>query len=149
MKKILIVCITILIMGGCKPQKPLTPAQAFESVKRAVYMNDSNDFYNLLSRRTKSKMMKASKTMQSLSVQQHRNLAKSLKISPSVLKNVTPQQYIQFYLADRDNAVIKAIKDRRISIKKGSKNAVVEVSSGIELNFVKEGPYWLLDLTDH
>jgi hypothetical protein len=144
-----IVIIAVLLLSSCTPVKPLTPLQAFESAKRAVFLRDTKAFYNIISSSSRKKISASVLKMHSLDEKQHERLAKSFSTKPAMLKNITSHQYLEFYISDRNNALVKALKKRQISVEKKSNLARITVQGGMVLEFVKEGPYWLLDLTNH
>ena len=147
-----IILILVMVLSSCKPRGPLTPEDAFNRLKEAYSENDAGLIKNLLSQDSINKLIRITGLLSRLNDTQLRVFAVKFGVSAHRLKNLTPREYISIQLSAGEKAgedVIREITGYRIIGKdiRGNR-ATIRVENGMELNFVREGPYWKCDIVD-
>lgn len=140
----------LLILFSCSPMGPLTPEAAFSVLKNAYIKNDANQIENLLSRQSREKIALITKAISALDRNQIRALSKKFGIAPEKLANMKVGDFILLRLTTGKKIggdIIQEITRYKIIGKdiKGDR-ATLRVENGMELDFIREGPYWKLDL---
>lgn len=150
--RFLIITGLVLSIISCKPRGPLTPEDAFDRVKIAYEKDDSEAIEFLLSDASRKKIQNMISMIKQMPSKRLKALSKRLKVTPEDLKNITVREYLalQFKMSKRiGEDTLKEITKYKIIGKdiKGNR-AVLRVENGMELTFIKEGPYWRLDLEE-
>jgi hypothetical protein len=145
--------ITALVsLLSCKPQGPLTPEDAFERLKKAYSHEDIEAIEDLLSRQSRFKISKMIRMIAQMDEHQIRALAIRFGITIDRLKNLTIRDYLSLQLAlgkkIGDDILRDVTRYKIIGKDIRGDSAVIQVENGMELNFIKEGPYWRLDIED-
>lgn len=150
-----IICFYLLAalsLLACKPRGPLTPEDAFNRLKEAYAHEDIEAIENLLSRQSRVKIFRIIRMIAEMDENQIRALAVRFGVTIDMLKNLTIRDYLSLQLALGKKIGEDVIKDitRYKIIGKDilGDSAVIRVENGMELNFIKEGPYWKLDIGD-
>jgi hypothetical protein len=138
-----------LAADSCAPQGSLTPRRAFYDLREAFRKSDAAAFERLLSRASLGKIRHASALVTSLSSRQHKSLSELYGIPAQKLERLSVRGFLRiFFTMDRPGNVIgTALSYNIVGVNREGRRAVVRVSNGMELAFVKEGPYWKFDLT--
>ncbi len=140
----------ILLVCGCGAGGPLTPEEAFARLKRAYAGADASMLVDLLSRRSRNKIDLIIAEMRRLDAGQAKAISRQLGVPEDRLRGLTPVQYIalQLELSRRygDDTVSQATAQEIIGTDVKDGRAVVRVDNGMELIFVKEGPYWKYEM---
>ncbi len=151
-KSIAIITVPLLIYS-CKPRGALTPEDAFMMLREAYSRNDSTAIENLLSRRSREKVETIITVISQMDDVRLRTLAMRFGVTVDRLRDMTVRDFLSLELmlgkkigedtlADltRYEIIGKDVKGNR---------AVLRTENGMEIIFVKEGPYWKLDLEDY
>lgn len=136
-------CLTV-----CTPKGALTPGDAFSQLRRAYFTANSGEIVRLLSKDSKAKIRKMCLSYKNMREKQQKSLARHFDIPVNKIQNLSVKDYIQFFLLKDINRIIKKQDMHVERINRKNNQAVVYIKNGIELKFVKEGPYWKFDLTD-
>ncbi|HDP80945.1 MAG TPA: hypothetical protein ENN21_08905 [Spirochaetes bacterium] len=140
-----------LMLSHCAQRGPLTPEEAFHALSRAYHRGDSVALLRLLSRDSLDKVNHAAGMFARMSNEQREIIAGRLEVDPDRLKTLTPAQYLdlQFKLGRRleEDSVREATSLKIVGSRVEKARAAVRVANGMELFFVKEGPYWKFDMT--
>ncbi len=140
----------ILLQISCGSGGPLTPVESFNAVKSAVENRDIEAVVKCLSQSSLDKISRHNLMVKSMRSDQLAVLSVKYGYSQDKLVNLTPADSAALYFFS-DNADIKLgryFKEGIVSVDIRSGQAFVKTESGIELNFVREGPYWKFDLSD-
>lgn len=151
LSKILILfCMGFFI--SCKAHGPITPEQAFNYLQKAYNSSDSADIVELLSENSKNKIREMIMMISRMDESQQTALAERFEISPGKLKSLTLEDYIDIQiLAGKrmgSDFLGEKVRYKITGIDNDGSKAVVRVESGMELVFVKEGPYWKFDMSE-
>jgi len=148
--KILITIIILLIFFSCKPKKPLTPQHAFKSLKIAVISSDIDRIKDLLSQESIKKIEYSISIFSNMSEEQIKSLSDNFDVPEQIMKNMSVKDYIQIYLSlnNNDNLLYRALSHEQIGISSHEDSAIIRMENGMELKFVKEGPYWKFDMSE-
>ncbi len=138
--------------AGCGHRGPLTPEEAFQSLKKAFHRNDAHAVIALLSGKSLEKISHAAAMIARMNPEQRSLLAEKLEIHHESLDSLTPESYLklQFAMGKHFNENIigpaTSLNITGTSIK--GNRAVITVENGMQLTFVKEGPYWKFDMSE-
>ena len=150
---IAIALITILtLLLSCKSKGALTPEEAFKSLTSAYSKSDVEAVVKLLSLGSKEKIRKIIKMIASMNDTQLTSLSERFGVSVEKMKNLTVRDYMSIQLAIGKklggDIIIESNKYSIVGIDVKGERANVRVENGMELSFVKEGPYWKFDMED-
>ncbi|MBN2367773.1 hypothetical protein JXC34_02045 [Candidatus Woesearchaeota archaeon] len=147
---IILFCLGIFV--SCKAQGSITPEQAFYSLQKAYNRSDAADIVELLSEKSKNKIREMIIMIGRMQESQQEALAERFEISPGKLKSLTPEEYIEIQiLAGKkigSDFIGEPVKHKITRIDNDGNKAVVCVENGMELVFVKEGPYWKFEMSE-
>jgi hypothetical protein len=142
---------SLLVLGAesCAPQGSLTPRRAFYDLREAFRKSDAAALESLLSRASLGKIKRAAALLAGLSAQQYASLSELYGIPAQRFERLSTRDFLRiFFTMERPGNVIgTALSYDIVGINREGGRAVVRVSNGMELAFVKEGPYWKFDLT--
>ncbi len=139
----------LCFVPGCKTAGPLTPVDSFIAVQRAIEANDIRLIGELVSKGTKEKVDYFRKTLSTLDKDQLIAIAKFYNIDSSKLSAIDFYGALSLYFSPRsDLSLIKIFNEDISYVDIFGKKAVIRTQSGFEIDFVKEGPYWKLDLSE-
>ncbi|MFA5518262.1 MAG: hypothetical protein WDA74_03315 [Spirochaetota bacterium] len=139
----------LCFVPGCKTAGPLTPVDSFIAVQRAIAANDIKLIGELVSKGTKEKVDYFRKTLSTLDKEQLITIAKFYNIDPAKLPGMDFHGALSLYFSPRsDLSLIKIFNEDISYVDIFGKKAVIRTQSGFEIDFVKEGPYWKLDLSE-
>ncbi|HNR89567.1 MAG TPA: hypothetical protein PKM65_14595 [Spirochaetota bacterium] len=138
---------------GCAAHGPLSPEDAFARLTTAYARSDAAALEALLSSDSKKKISTIVQSITRMDEAQRRALSTRLEIDPSHLATLTVRGYLalQFSKGDRLGADVyrEAVRHPILRTEKSGTRAVVTASNGMGIVFVKEGRYWLLDISDY
>jgi len=139
----------VVIFTGCKPQAALTPQAAFYDLKNAFHKSDAAFLERQLSDRSVKKIRRMTLLFSRMEDRQLGSLSKKFGVSPERLKNLSVRDYCTLTLSlDRNRSIIgTATRHNIVGINREGNRATIRVENGMELVFVKEGPYWKFDMT--
>ena len=139
-----------ITLASCAPRHALTPQAAFGDLGKAFRASDAAALERQLSRASVDKIRKITKLFAAMEESQLEALSRAYDIPAEKLKRLTVRQYCALMLRmDREGNVIGRAAARRIvGVNRDGNRAAVRADNGMELSFVKEGPYWFFDLSD-
>ena len=149
MKKLhLFIIFSILIVSSCKSKGSLTPREAFIELKHGYLSKNSKAVLQVLSKKSIIKIKRMCKGFHTMRPEQIRSLAQNYRINASVLKKINPEQYLHFFFFSDLNKLVDKRSLHIVSIKGTKSKAKIILKNSLKLDFIKEGPYWKLDITD-
>lgn len=142
--------IIVICLSACGSGGPLTPLQSFNSIKHAVEKNDSDAIAGLLTEGSVEKIDRLNMLIKNMSKDQIELLSAKFGYSEERLKNLRIADCVSLYFFS-DTTGIKLNRyfmESVVSIDIQGSRALVKTESGIELDFLREGPYWKFDLSN-
>jgi hypothetical protein len=138
-----------IIVAGCKPQAALTPQAAFYDMKTAFQKSDAISLEHQLSSRSIKKIERMTLLFSRMNDRQLESLSRKYGVPSEKLRNLSVRDYCALALSmDRDRNVMGiATRHKIVGINREGNRATIRVENGMELVFVKEGPYWKFDMT--
>jgi hypothetical protein len=143
----LVICAVIQVLS-CKPQAALTPQAAFHDLREAFRSSDAASLERQLSRGSVKKIRHIALLFSRMGDRQLESLSGKFGLPAERLRRLSVRDYCAIILSfERGrNAVAVAIKYNIVGVDRDGSLAVVRVENGMELTFVKEGPYWKFDM---
>lgn len=137
-------------LASCAPRNALTPQDAFSDLNRAFRAADAAALERQLSRGSVDRIRKITKLFAAMEERQLEALSRSYDMPAGRLKRLTVRDYCGIIIRmDREGNVIgKAAARKIVGVNRDGNRATVRADNGMELTFVKEGPYWLFDMTE-
>jgi len=142
--------ILFLFIVSCSGGKPLTPIDSFKAVKHATEKKDPEKIVSCLSKGSLEKIARLKLLIKNMTNDQLLILSEKYGYSQDKLKNLKPIDAVSLYFFS-DHTGIKLgryFMEKVISVDIHGVRAVIKVESGIELDFVREGPYWKFDMSE-
>ena len=141
--------IAAVIMASCSPQAAVTPRGAFDDLRRACASGDAAALASQLSSGSRARIREAAALFSRMEDRQIAALSGKLGVDAVRLRRMSVRDFCALTLvADRERNVIRAAARQQIvGVSRKGRRAVIRVSNGMELSFVKEGPYWKFDMT--
>lgn len=138
-----------LFLVCCSGGKPLTPIDSFKAVKHAVEMKDSEKIVSCLSKASLEKTQRLNQFIRDMRNDQLLILSDNYGYTQDKLKNLKPVDAVYLYFfSDHTNIKLgRYFLEKPISVDIYGSSAVIKVESGIELDFIREGPYWKFDIS--
>lgn len=134
---------------GCKSAGPLTPVDSYVAVQEAIAKNDIKLIGELVSIGTKEKINSFRKIVSTLDKKQLLITAEFYNIEPSKLSGIDFYSSLALYFSPgADFSLIEIFNENISTVDIFGKKAVIKTQSGFEVDFIKEGPYWKLDLSE-
>lgn len=139
-----------LLFFCCSKGGPLTPLETFGEIRSAVERSDSDAILKNLSAASIAKIDSLDMMIKQMRDDQKITLAKLYNCSPGKLNNMKRADYVSLYFMVKHNAAdLGAVfREQVVTTDVDGSRALVRTGSGIELGFVREGPYWKLDISD-
>ena len=144
------IVLIFLFLTYCSNRGPLTPVDSFNAVKYGVEVKDSEKIASCLSKDSLEKTRRLNQLIKDMSNDQLLALSKNYGYTQDKLKDLKPSDAVYLYFFS-DHTGIKLGKyfmEKIISVDIYGGRAVIKVESGIELDFVREGPYWKFDISE-
>ena len=135
---------------SCSKGGPLTPLETFNEIRSAVERSDSGAILKNLSSSSIAKIDSLDSMIKQMRDDQKKTLAKLYNCEPSKLESMKRADYVSLYFfVKHASADLGAVfREQVVTVDVDGARAVIRTSSGIELGFVREGPYWKLDISD-
>ncbi len=145
--------ILLFVVAGfinCNPAAPLTPEESFLNVKNSFLAEDSVRLSGLMSESSIKNFNSMLFIIQKGDKKQLEYISKKYSITETAVKSLNLNRYISLLIKyEKKYPVIWKILQQKIhSIEKNGNSAKIYVENGMFLFFVKEGPYWKIDLTN-
>lgn len=149
LKQACLFLIAAVALASCKPQAALTPQAAFYDLKAAFEKSDAMSLERQLSTRSVIKIRRMAALFPRMGDRQLQSLSKKFGVPAEKLRHLSIRDYCALTLSlDRDRNVMgTATRYKIVGINREGGRATIRVENGMELVFVKEGPYWKFDMT--
>jgi hypothetical protein len=140
-----------LLVFACSPGGPLTPREAFIQVRHAYTRSDPAMLLNSLSARSLRAMDGAAAIINGMEAGQRAAVLRASGFRGDGPSKVTRREIMLMHLARerKSPAVLLAVRRNVTGIAREKDRAVVTVDNGMDLYFVREGPYWKFDLRSY
>lgn len=152
MRLLKIIFVMLLFCSGvsCSRGGPLTPLESFNEIKSAITNEDSETILKNLSASSKMKIDALNTMILQMNDDQIRQLSKLYNCDRSRLRNMKETDYVSlyFFVKHHGTDLGKIFSEQVVAVDVDGDTAVIRTQSGIELGFVREGPYWKLDISD-
>ena len=144
------VVLIFLFFTYCSSGEPLTPADSFKAIKHAVEIKDSEKIISCLSKESLEKTVRLNQLIKDMRSDQLLILSENYGYTQDKLKNLKPSDaaYLYFFSDHTGIKLGRYFMEKIISVDIYGSRAVIKVESGIELDFVREGPYWKFDISE-
>ena len=141
--------VPLILLVSCAPRAALTPQAAFHDLKEAFRASDAAGLERQLSLESVRKVRSMTGLFSRMDDHQLDALARKFNVPAERLKNLSVRDFCALTLGiDKGKNVIGIAVTRAIvGIDRKGRRAVIRVDNGMELPFVKEGPYWKFDMT--
>jgi hypothetical protein len=138
----------VLLAVSCAPQAALTPQAAFHDLKEAFRTSDAAALERQLSAGSVKKIRRMASLVSRMDERQRAALAVKLGVSGERLGRLAVRDWCAFTLAaDAGGGGLRAAAAANIvGVDSRGDRATVRVDNGMAIPFVKEGPYWKLDM---
>lgn len=138
-----------VLMLSCSPQAAVTPRGAFDDLRRASAAGDAAALERQLSHGSMARIREAAALFSRMDDRQIGALSDRLGMDAERLRNMSVRDYCALTLAagGKQNLIRNATRQDIVGVSRKGARAVIRVSNGMELPFVKEGPYWKFDMT--
>lgn len=133
---------------GCKARGPVTPEESFAILKKSYFNSDNKTIAKLLSKNSLLKMTKIKKDFSSMNDSQIESLSQYFKAPAADLKNLSNENFIKYFFIPDLEKIAKYEDFSMQKILREKDSAVVLLKNGAKLNFIQEGPYWMLDISN-
>jgi len=143
------ICIVMTGMVSCTVSKPLTPQEAFTTLKVAYSSDNMQKVAEILSTGSKKKIATVIGRLQSMNRAQIAAFAQYYNISPDSIKTMNILEYLSLQkkiaAARGDDILLTALNQPIAQVTIAQSKATVQLYNGMSLLFVKEGPYWYFE----
>jgi septum formation topological specificity factor MinE len=144
-----ILLLAIFFITGCSSGGPLTPAASFLTVRSALEKNDIKKIGEIISSDTREKINHFLNILSTLDNDQIAVIAKFYNIESDKLRNIGFYGALSLHFNPGAKLNLRDIfKEDMVTMDIIDNEAVIRTESGYELDFVREGPYWKLDLSE-
>lgn len=140
----------LLMLFSCGSGGALTPAGSFNAVKSAVEKQDSETIFVNLTEGSKSKIDKHNRMIKEMKTEQLAFISGKYGYSIEKLRNLKDSDAVSLYFFSDVTGVklSRYFKESIVSIDIRGNRAAVKTESGIQLDFLREGPYWKFDMSN-
>jgi hypothetical protein len=145
-----IVLVFFLFILSCSAGGPLTPVDSFKAIKHAVEVKDPEKIVSCLSKASLGKIEKLKSLIKDMSNDQLLILSQNYGYTQDKLRNLKPVDAASLYFFSDHTGVNlrRYFLEKVISVDIYGDRAIIKVDSGVELDFVREGPYWKFDISE-
>ena len=143
------IILLFLFLFFCSSGKPLTPIESFKAIKHAVEIKDSEKIVSCLSKKSLEKTERLNQIIKDMRDDQLLILAENYGYTQDKLKSLrsTDAVFLYFFSDHTGIKLERYFMEKIISVDIYGSSAVIKVESGIELDFIREGPYWKFDMS--
>jgi len=144
------VILLLLLLIHCSGGRPLTPIDSFKAIKHAVEVKDPEKIVSCLSKGSLEKTEKLKLIIKDMRDDQLLVLSENYGYTQEKLKNLKPVDAVSLYFFSDHTGINlrKYFMEKVISVDIHGGRAIIKVESGVELDFVREGPYWKFDISE-
>lgn len=142
------VMLASLAFVSCTPRAALTPEDAYLDFKLAVKRSDGRALAEQLSAASLRKVTAMTGMLAKMDERQATAVAARYGVKPERLRRLSAADFMTVSLAAEGGSNIykQAASQRLVGIERQGTRAVARLENGMFLSFIKEGPYWKLDL---
>lgn len=135
---------------SCSPMAPITPGDSLDFLRKAYLGGDVDSVMKVLSSGSLDKIKTMNRLFASMSQDQAASLAARYGLPEQRLRSMTTRDgvILLMFLDPERNSLARALKSNPVSHARRDKAMVFRMANGTDLVFVREGPYWKLDMTD-
>jgi hypothetical protein len=139
----------VLLVGvlSCTPRAALTPQAAFHDLKAACLKSDAAMLAKLLSSGSVKKITRMTALFSRMEDRQLEALSKKYGMPAGKLRHLGVADYCALILAEDSGLTGAAAAGKMIGVNRDGNRASVRLANGMDIHFVREGPYWKFDLT--
>lgn len=143
------VSLLVLLLMSCGSGGALTPAESFNSIRSAVEKTDSEVIANYLTDSSLVKIGRHNQMLKDMSNQQLEIISVKYGYSVDKLRNLKISDSVSLYFFSEQTGIklSRYFKENIVSTDIRGSRASVKTGSGIELEFLREGPYWKFDMS--
>ncbi len=140
----------LILLFSCGSGGALTPAESFNDIKSAVDRQNSEAIFVNLTEESKSKILKHNQMLKEMKTEQLAFISGKYGYSIEKLRDLKTSDAVSLYFFSDVTGVKlnRYFKDNIVSIDIRGSKAVVKTESGIQLDFLREGPYWKFDMSN-
>ena len=143
---------TAALFYSCKSGGPTTPEETFNLLKGAYSNSDAGELEKLLSAGGLRKAQAIIRIFSLMNEEQLKALGKKFKVTAGTLKNLSVKEFLNLQLliakTNEDDLSGVIVTSKMTGVDINNRKAVVRLDNGMELTFVKEGPYWKYDIEE-
>lgn len=135
---------------SCSSGGALTPAESFNAIKCAVEKNDSEIIVNYLTEASIKKISRLNLLIKEMRSDQLTILSARYGFAVERLGNIkfSDAVFLYFFSDVTEVKLNSFFKENIVSIDISGGKAIVKTESGVELDFLREGPYWKFDMSN-
>ncbi|HQO39037.1 MAG TPA: hypothetical protein PK986_01085 [Spirochaetota bacterium] len=139
-----------ILLFSCSRGGPLTPLDSFNEIRSAAERSDSEAILKNLSAASLAKIDSLDLMIKQMRDDQKITLANLYNCTPGRLNSMKRADYVSLYFSVKHSGTdLGAVfRDQVVTVDVEGRRALVRTAGGIELGFVREGPYWKLDISD-
>lgn len=138
--------------ASCSSHGPLSPEEAFGVIQKAYHRGNPELMLSVLSAESLRRITTMTALIAEMGERQREKVAERLGMAADQLSRLSPAAYLGLQMrlarALNDDALGKALDSGILKCEIHDAKAVLTAQNGMELSFVKEGPYWKFDMTD-
>ncbi len=142
----------LILFFSCSSDGPASPEEAFDHFKSAYVKFDGARMEKVLSERSKEKIRTIIKMFSLMDKSQLNALGKKFNKDADSLKNISVRDYLNIQISigktTEDDLLREITKYKITGVDTGNGKASARLENGMELAFVKEGPYWKFDMEE-
>ena len=142
----------IVFASSCSSRGPLSPEEAFGVIQKAYHRGNPELMLTALSEESIRHLTTMSSLIAAMGEKRREKLAERYGVEAERLSSLSPTAYLGLEMrlarAQNDDALGKALDSGILKCEIKDTGAVLTAPNGMELSFVKEGPYWKFDMTD-
>ncbi len=139
----------IILLISCGSGGALTPAESFNVLRAAVEKNDSEAIVNYLTESSLVKINRHNNMLKVMNNEQLSILSTKYGYTTDKLRNLKVSDAVSLYFFSdvTDVKLRRYFKESVVSIDIQGRKALIKTESGVELDFLREGPYWKFDMS--
>ena len=145
-----IIPVLMLCVFSCSPVAPITPQDALDFLRKAYNKGDADAVMRILSAGSLEKIRSMNTMFASMQPSQLKAIAEKYNLPEDRLRSLSVRDGVMLvmFLDPERSALALALKSNPVSFERNENRMVFRMVNGMDLLFVREGPYWKLDMTD-
>jgi len=144
------VLLLVLLTSCSSSGGALTPAESFNSLRSAVEKNDIETIVNLLTESSLAKISRHNQMLKEMRNEQLGIISGKYGYPIDKLRNLKASDAVSLYFFSDVTGIklSRYFKESIVSIDIRGNRALVKTESGVELDFLREGPYWKFNMSN-